>query len=67
MGIPETIYSDLGSEIKNAFFQKLQEKHNIKLIFASGHASFEERFSKTMKNRMMRYMKLKNTDNQSKL
>ena len=67
MGIPKTIYSDQGSEFKNASFQKLLDKHNIQIIFALGHASFVESFNKTMKNRMMKYMKLKNTDNWSKI
>ena len=43
------------------------DKHNIKIIFALGHAPFVESFNKTMKNRMMKYMKLKNTDNWSKI
>jgi hypothetical protein len=67
MGIPKTIYSDQGSEFKNATFQKLLDKHNIQIIFALGHAPFVESFNKTMKNRMMKYMKLKNTDNWSKI
>jgi len=67
MGIPKTIYSDQGSEFKNASFQKLLDKHNIQIIFALGHPSFVESFNKTMKNRMMKYMKLKNTDNWSKI
>ena len=67
MGIPKTIYSDQGSEFKNASFQKVLDKHNIKIIFALGHASFVESFNKTMKNRMMKYMKLKNTDNWAKI
>jgi len=67
IGIPKTIYSDQGSEFKNNTFQKLLDKHNIKIIFALGHAPFVESFNKTMKNRMMKYMKLKNTDNWSKI
>ncbi len=59
LGIPKTIYSDQGSELKNASFQKLLDKHNIKIIFALVNASFVESFNKTMKNRMMKYMKLK--------
>ena len=46
MGIPKTIYSDQGSEFKNNTFQKLLDKHNIKIIFALGHASFVESFNK---------------------
>jgi hypothetical protein len=30
---------------------------NIKIMFALGHASFVESFNKTMKNKMMKYMK----------
>jgi hypothetical protein len=45
MGIPKTIYSDQGTEFKNASFQKLLDivdKHNIQIMFALGHASFVE-------------------------
>ena len=66
-GIPKTIYSDQGSEFKNNTFQKLLDKHNIQIIFALGHAPFVESFNKTMNNRMMKYMKLKNTDNRPKV
>ncbi len=59
-GNPKSIYSDQGSEFKNNTFQKLLDKHNIKIIFALGHASFVDSFNKTMKNRMMKYTKLKN-------
>ena len=41
-------------------------KHNIQIIFALGHAPFVGSFNKTMKNRMMKYMKLKSTANWSK-
>ena len=67
IGIPKTIYSDQGSEFKNNTFQKLLDKYNIQIIFALGHAPFVESFNKTMKNRMMKYMKLKNTSNWSKI
>ena len=67
MGIPKTIYSDQGSEFKNNTFQKVLDKHKIQIIFALEHAPFVESFNKTMKNRMMKYMKLKNTDNWSKI
>ncbi len=43
------------------------DKHNIKRIFALGHAPFVKRFKKTWKIRMMKYMKLKNTDNWAKI
>jgi hypothetical protein len=43
-------------------FQNFLDKHNIKIIFALEHAPFVESFNKTMKNRMMKSIKLKNTD-----
>ncbi len=46
---------------------KILDKHNIQIIFALGHAPFVERFDKTMKNRKMKCMKSKNTDNWSKI
>ncbi len=67
MGIAKTIFSDQGSEFKNNTFQKLLDKHNIQFIFALKHAPFVESFNKTMKNRMMKYMKLKNIDNWAKI
>jgi hypothetical protein len=67
MGIPKTIYSDQGSELKNSTFQKLLDKHNIQIIFTLGHAPFVEVFNRTLKTMMMKYMKLTNTDNWSKM
>jgi transposase InsO family protein len=67
MGIPTTIYSDQGSEFKNSTFQKLLDKHNIQIIFALGHAPFVEVFNRTLKTMMMKYMKLTNTYNWSKI
>jgi hypothetical protein len=46
MGIPKTIHSDQGSGFKNATFQKLLDKHNIKILFALEHAPFVESFNK---------------------
>ena len=66
MGIPKTIYSDMGSEFDNKEFQKILNKHNIKIIFAIDHAPFIESFNKTMKNRLYKYMALHRTDNWSK-
>ena len=49
IGIPKTIYSDQGSEFKNATFQKLLDKHHIQIIFALAHAPFIEAFNKNIK------------------
>ena len=65
IGIPKTIYSDQGSEFKNASFQKLLDKHNIQIIFALGHAPFVEAFNKNIKGKLIKYMKLHNTKNWS--
>jgi hypothetical protein len=39
IGVPQTIYSDQGSEFKYATFQKLLDKHNITIIFALSHGT----------------------------
>jgi len=49
LGIPETIYSDEGSEFTNGSFLKLLEKHKIEIIYATNHAPFVESFNRTMK------------------
>jgi hypothetical protein len=65
IGVPKTIYSDQGSEFKNATFQKLLDKHNITIIFALSHAPFIEVFNKTIKYKLIKYMQLHNTTNWS--
>ena len=45
IGIPKTIYSDQGSEYKNATFQKLLGKHNIQIMFAFGPKEMVNRSS----------------------
>jgi hypothetical protein len=47
----------------------LLDKHNIKnnICIKDRQASFVESFDKTMKNGMMKYMKMKITDNWSNL
>ncbi len=65
IGTPKTIYSDQGSEFKNATFHKLLNKHNITIIFALSHAPFIEVFNKTIKYKLIEYMELHNTTNWS--
>jgi IS30 family transposase len=65
MAVPARNYSDQGIEFKNATFQKLLDKHNIKIIFALGHAPFVEAFNKNIKGKFIKYMKLNNTKNWS--
>ena len=56
LGIPETIYSDEGSEFTNNSFIQLLDKHKIEIIYATNHAPFVESFNRTMKRMMDRYM-----------
>ncbi len=42
LGIPETIYSDEGSEFTNKKFIQLLEKLKIEIIYATNHAPFVE-------------------------
>jgi len=55
-GIPKTIYSNQGSEFKNATFNKILDKHHIQIIFALAHAPFVEAFNKTIKYKLVKYM-----------
>jgi hypothetical protein len=65
LGIPKTIYSDQGSEFKNAEFQSVLDKHNIRIIFTLSHAPFIEVFNKTIKYKLIKYMELNDTKNWS--
>ena len=66
MGTPKTVFTDKGSEFKNSEFQKVLDNHKIQIIFALNHAAFVEAFNKTMKNRLIKYMKLNNDKNWAK-
>ena len=55
-----------GSEFKNSEFQKVLDNHKIQIIFALNHAAFVEAFNKTMKNRLIKCMKLNNDKNWAK-
>jgi len=57
MGIPETIYSDEGSEFTNKKFLDLLKSKKIEIIYATNHAPFVESFNRTMKRMMTNYMK----------
>lgn len=59
MGNPETIYSDQGAEFNNDVFLSMLKKRNIKIIFTQNHARFIESFNRTMKNRLYKYMEIK--------
>ena len=61
---PRRILADKGGEIKNRIFQDFCKQNNILLIHSENlnHAPFVERFNRTLKNIMFRYM----THNNSK-
>ena len=61
---PRRILSDRGAEIKNKIFQAYCQENNIRLIHSNNltHAPFVERFNRTLKNLMFRYMTFKETD-----
>ena len=56
LGVPETIFSDDGSEFIAVEFQNLMEKHKIMHRFTHLHASFIESFHKTLKNKLHKYL-----------
>lgn len=58
MGIPEVVYCDEGAEFNNAGFRRLMKTHDIELILTLRHAPFAERFNRTIKNMMQKYMVL---------
>jgi transposase InsO family protein len=63
IGIPKTMYSDLGSESKNAEFQAVLFKHNIRIIFTLSPTPFIEEFNKTFQYKLVKYMELNGTKN----
>ena len=61
---PKKILADRGAEIKNRIFEKYCKENNIHLIYSDNltHAPFVERFNRTLKNLMFRYMTHKETN-----
>lgn len=56
MGIPETVYCDEGSEFDSTQFKNLMKKHNIRIIYTLTHAPVVERFNRTIKEMLSKYM-----------
>ena len=61
---PKRILADKGGEIKNRIFQDYCRQNNILLIHSENlnHAPFVERFNRTLKNIMFRFMTHYNTE-----
>lgn len=56
MGIPKMLYCDEGSEFNNAPFKKMCKDLEIELIFTIKHAPIVERFNRTIKEMMEKYL-----------
>ena len=56
LGVPEMVYSDRGSEFDNKKFQALLSTHNIKQVWTHTHAPFIERFNRTLKEMLFKYL-----------
>ncbi len=61
MGLPDLLYCDEGSEFKNKTFLKLMKEHGVEVIFAIGHATFVERFNRTIKEMLNKYTQSTNS------
>ena len=61
---PEKILADRGSEIKNKLFKKYCTQNNVILLHSDNfvHAPFIERFNRTLKSLMYKYMTANETD-----
>lgn len=61
---PRKILADRGSEIKNKLFQNYCKQNNVHLLHSDNfiHAPFVERFNRTLKNLMYKYMTQNDTD-----
>ena len=61
--IPDKLQTDAGKEFYNKIFQRLMERHNVKHFSTSNEtkASIVERFNRTLKTRMWRYLTAANS------
>lgn len=61
---PRRILADKGAELKNRIFHQYCRENGIHVIHANNltHAPFVERFNRTLKSLMFRYMTYKQTD-----
>jgi len=61
MGIPHMIYCDEGSEFNNGVFKQMCNELGIKLVFTIRHAPIVERFNRTIKEMMHKYLQSTNS------
>ena len=56
LGTPEMVYADEGKEFDNTKFRNLLKDHKIELILTLTHAPVIERFNKTLKEMLQKYL-----------
>lgn len=56
MGVPTMIYCDEGSEFNNSAFKTMCDELGIKLVFTIRHAPIVERFNRTVKEMIHKYL-----------
>ncbi|MDR3478336.1 MAG: hypothetical protein P4M14_09930 [Gammaproteobacteria bacterium] len=56
MGFPHSIYCDEGSEFNNSAFKELCDDIDAQLIFTIRHAPIVERFNRTLKEMLHKYL-----------
>lgn len=61
MGIPEMIYCDEGSEFNNKGFLALMKENDIEIVFTMRHAPVIERFNRTIKSMLSKYLQASNS------
>lgn len=61
MGVPDSFYCDEGSEFNNAAFKRLCDELGIHLIFTIRHAPIVERFNRTVKEMLSKYLQSTNS------
>jgi hypothetical protein len=61
LGLPESVFCDEGSEFISKGFNDLMKELKVKVIITYGHAPFVERFNRTIKEIMEKYLEAKKT------
>ena len=56
LGIPKMVYTDEGSEFTNNDFKKFLDEHKVELVLTLRHATIAERFNRTFKELLYKYL-----------
>jgi|GEM_PF-7052888 len=57
MGVPKMVYCDEGSEFTSGAFKNLMNDNKIELVFTLSHATMVERFNRTIKELLEKYLR----------